>query len=765
METKDQTNQNPEEEITKSQGENSKSVENTDIKKEIDTTLPVEKQEDGEVGKLEEGTETPSQELKDEKETVEVIEVVPDTPEEKTVIHPEAVEETASGEMVEEVVAEEAVVKPEAEDGEKVGEKQEEKEVPETSSDESTGTKEEVKEVVAEEDSQKNADAEVGSEPEKVEGEEDKGEANEKESDDDPKESKPEIKYDELSRDELVEMLETTVNEGEVQQIKTQVVLIKVAYLKLTKKENEQKIANQVEPEEGEVEKEPVIDPLESRYNEAFNVYRKKRKQYLNEQEKIKQENLEAKKVILEELKALIDSEESLRKTYDEFKVLQERWKEIGMVPKGDLNNLWQSYHFFVEKFFDKVKINRELRDLDLKKNMEAKLSLCEKAEELLIENSIIKSFKELQKLHDKWREVGPVPQDKRDELWDRFKSTTDKINERRHEHYLKFQEEQKNNLIAKTALCEKAEEVIAKENNSIKHWQANTTEVTDLLKVWKTLGPAPRKQNDEIWERFKSSLDSFFSAKKEYFQKIKDEQQNNYNLKLDLCTQAEAIKSDTEWRKTTAELINLQKQWKEIGPVPRKYSDKIWKRFRAACDEFFNSKSEFFANIGEHEIDNQKLKEELIEKVKAFVFEGNDKSKNLEVLKGFQREWTNIGHVPIKEKTRLQNDLRAAVNSRLDELKISQAEMQTASYRQRMENIKDKPDSRRILYNERNFLSNKRNKLIEEIGLWENNLGFFAESKKANLLKEEFEKKINKAKGELELLKAKIKFLDQQGD
>jgi hypothetical protein len=347
--------------------------------------------------------------------------------------------------------------------------------------------------------------------------------------------------------------------------------------------------------------------------------------------------------------------------------------------------------------------------------------------------------------------------------LWARFITTTDKINQRRHEHYLKFQEEQKNNLLAKTALCEKAEELITKENTSIKQWQANTVEITDLLKVWKTLGPAPRKNNDEIWERFKSSLDSFFTAKKEYFQTIKEEQQNNYNLKLDLCVQAEALKSSTEWRNTTGELINLQKEWKAIGPVPRKHSDKIWKRFRAACDEFFNNKSEYYGNIGKHEVENQKLKEELIEKVKVFEFEGDDKKKNLELLKGFQREWTNIGHVPIKEKNRLQNDFRSAVNSRLDELKISQAEMQTASYRERMESLKDKPDARRILYNERNYLSNKRNKLIEEIGLWENNLGFFAASKKANLLKEEFEKKIQKAKGELELLKAKIKFLDSQ--
>ena len=830
METKDQTNQNPEGELTQPQAENSQSADNAEAKKQKNTKEPAEKQDAKEIVNEKKEKKTPKKKAKSKKEIAKDPDIIPetpkdeidlvkDTPQEKTpekvdvkteiVKDSEVIPETQKGKTdfpknnSEEKASESVEAKPEPLKGSLIA-----PETPEVEND----SEKEVKEVkeVSEEKTPEDVTENIESEPvsevkKKVEDVKDedkvpevsaveekevkskneekkeveidasetigKGDENHEEleaggHDDEAKESEPEIDYDVLSREELVELLESAVNEGEVQEIKRKVALIKVAFLKLNKIEQEKKIdiVAESEKEEEGVENVPVINPLEMRFDEAFNIYRRKRKEYLAEQDKIKLVNLEAKKVILEELKALIDSEESLRKTYDEFKALQERWKEIGMVPKGDLNNLWQSYHFFVEKFFDKVKINRELRDLDLKKNLEAKIALCEKSEELLLENSIVRSFKELQKLHEKWREVGPAPLDKKDELWDRFKSTTDKINQRRHEHYLEFQEEQKNNLLAKTALCENAEELITKENTSIKHWQTNTAEITDLLKVWKTLGPAPRKNNDEIWERFKSSLDSFFTSKKEYFQKIKEEQQNNYNLKLDLCVQSEALKSSTEWRNTTGELINLQKEWKAIGPVPRKHSDKIWKRFRAACDEFFNSKSEYYGNIGKHETENQKLKEELIEKVKVFEFEGGDKKKSLEVLKDFQREWTNIGHVPIKEKNRLQNDFRSAVNGRLDELKISQTEMQTASYRQRMEGIKDKPDAKRILYNERTYLSNKRNKLIEEIGLWENNLGFFAASKKANLLKEEFEKKILKAKGELELLKAKIKFLDQQG-
>ncbi|MBL7102824.1 MAG: DUF349 domain-containing protein [Bacteroidales bacterium] len=568
--------------------------------------------------------------------------------------------------------------------------------------------------------------------------------------------------YKTFSREELVNVLEEIVKEGEINAIKKKVALIKVAFLNINKEEQQKKYDEFVAGGGDKNKFDTAEDNIEKKFNEAFAIYKAKRQRFLEEQDKIKLQNLETKKIILEELKALIDSEESLKNTYDQFKSLQERWKEIGMVPKNELNNLWQSYHFYVEKFFDKVKINKELRDLDLKKNLEAKIELCEKVEELLLETSILKSFKQLQQYHQQWKEIGPIPQDKKDEIWERFKSATDKINQRRREHYAKFQEEQNNNLLAKTALCERAEEILQKEFTTINEWQDNTNKITELLKVWKTIGSAPRKHNDEIWERFKTSLDTFFSGKKEYFQKIKEEQLNNYNLKLDLCVQAEALKTNTDWKKTTQDLINFQKEWKSIGPVPRKHSDKIWKRFRAACDEFFNNKSDYFANIEKHEADNLKLKEELIKKVEEYEF-GEDKNVNLDVLKGFQREWTDIGHVPIRDKEKVQNEFRNVVNKQLDKLKISKTEIQTLNYKQRIEGMKDNPDTIRVMNNEKFFLSGKRKKLEEEIKLWENNIGFLAKSKKASLLKEEFEKKINKAKGDLEILTAKLKLLDNE--
>lgn len=572
--------------------------------------------------------------------------------------------------------------------------------------------------------------------------------------------------YDGLTREQLVEKLEELVTNPDVNVIKSAVSLVKVAFLKLNKEfkhEEYQKLVEQNVEVEGETTVEtPAIqdDPIEERFKEAFSIYKHNKARYNEEQEKIKVQNLEAKNLILEELKVLINSEETLKKTYDEFKILQDRWKTIGMVPKNDINTLWQNYHFLVEKFFDKVKINKELKDLDLKKNLEAKMQLCEKAEELLLETSIIKSFKQLQQYHEEWKEIGPVPQDKKDELWERFKSATEKINERRREYYTEVQDGQEQNLSAKTILCEQAEQVSVQDVDSIKGWQEASAQITELLKIWKTIGPAPKKQNNEIWARFKTSLDNFFNAKKDFFNKLKEQQMHNYNLKLDLCLQAESLRNSNDWKNTTRELINLQAEWKKIGPVPRKQSDRIWKRFRSACDEFFAAKTDFFKNVQSHEDENLRLKQELVEKVKAFEI-GEDRNKAVDALKDFQRQWMDIGFIPIKEKERIQNEFRAAINKHFEKLKMDSVAMGAQNYRSKIERMsKDAPEANRVIGKERNFLLGKIQQLQEDIKLWENNIGFFAESKTANLLKTEFEKKINKAKEELAQFEAKLKVL-----
>jgi hypothetical protein len=598
METKDQLNQNPENVENQHQEENSKSVESTDknVKDKSDTSeKEVKKSEKTE--KVKKKTPVTKKKKPDEKKTGEVEEQPVEKSEEPVEV---TADETKAGE--------DRIDNEENKPGEDMGEEAKTGELPEVK----TGDGEKSNEAdEASEDKKEETVQEVKEDSDDLHSEDD-----EEEDDDEHEHEYVEEDFDGKTREELVSILEETVKDEDVLKIKKKIALIKVAFHKIDREEQDKK-QDIVTEDDGEAEGETVsqepektVDEIEQRFNNAFAIYRTNRKKFLEEQEKIKQQNLEAKKVILEELKTLIDSEDSLKKTYDEFKTLQEKWREIGMVPKSEVNNLWQNYHFYVERFFDKVKMNKELRDLDMKKNLEAKLELCEKAEELLLESSILKSFKELQNLHHKWKEIGPVPQDKNDEIWERFKSITEKINERRREHYSKLQEEQKNNLLAKTALCEKAEEILSLELNTIKEWQAESEKISELLKVWKTIGRAPRKNNDEIWERFKTSLDTFYSNKKEFFQKIKEEQINNYNLKLDICAQAESMMDSTDWRKTTRDLINLQKEWKSIGPVPRKHSDKIWKRFRAACDTFFNRKSEFFANIYKHEEENIKLKE-----------------------------------------------------------------------------------------------------------------------------------------------------------
>ncbi len=571
-----------------------------------------------------------------------------------------------------------------------------------------------------------------------------------------------EIDFDQLNKQELVEMLEEIVQEKDIPQIKDKVARIKLAFYRLNKEEiNHQKQAFLAGGGKEEDFKH-LPDPLEKRFDDAFAIYRHNRAKYSEELEREKQQNLKKKYEILEELKQLIASEETLKKTYDEFRRLQEKWKEIGVVPANELNNLWQNYHFLVEKFFDKVRINKELRDLDLKKNMEQKVALCEKAEALLEEKSILNSFKKLQQYHDEWREIGPVPRDMKEPLWERFKAATDKINQKRREHYKELHEEQEKNYKAKEALCEEAEKLLAEgQPERIKEWQKMTDKFNELLARWKTIGRAPKTKNDEIWKRFKSSLDTFYANKRSFFTALKESQMENYSKKLALCEKAESLKDSTDWKKTTNELISLQKEWKEIGPVPRKYSDKIWKRFRAACDEFFNRKSDFFKNSHKEEEENLKKKETLIETMLAFEDKGS-KEENLSALKAFQQEWLNIGHVPFHAKDNIYKKYRDAYEKLLQKMNLSQAELTAQGFVTKLEALKKSPEGEQRLLRERSALMAKMKKLKEDITLWENNIGFFSSSKASELVSG-FEKKIERAKKDLQLLKQKIRLIDKE--
>lgn len=574
-----------------------------------------------------------------------------------------------------------------------------------------------------------------------------------------------EIDYEHLNKQELVEALEDIVEEKDVSQIKDQVARIKVAFHNLNKEEIEDKKQEFINAGGNPEDYIASPDPLELRFNNAFSIYKHNKAKYSEELEKKKVENLKEKELILNDLKELINSSDSLKATYDRFQELQEKWKQIGMVPASEYNNLWKNYHFLVEMFFDKVRINKELRDLDLKKNLEKKIELCEKTEALLNEESIIKSFKLLQKYHNDWREIGPVPREMNEEIWERFKNATDKINERRRLHYSELQDKQLENLKEKEVLCDKIEDFMQEAKfTSISEWDKATKHIEELMKTWKTIGRAPKQNNDEIWNRFKGSLDKFYELKRNFFSELKKLQFENYQLKVQICEKAEALKDSTAWKNTTNDLINLQKEWKNIGPVPRKYSDKIWKRFRMACDTFFNNKSEYFKSLKNEEKENLEKKAELIERIRNFK-PLKSKEENINSIKDFQKEWQSIGHVIFKEKDRIYHEYKEAIQFILNKLSLSIDDINATGFIKKVEGLKSSPEGERQLIKEKNVLKNKMKKLQEEVTLWENNIGFFSNSKQSNAFKEEFEKKIDKAKSELKTIKDKIKLINKELD
>ena len=569
------------------------------------------------------------------------------------------------------------------------------------------------------------------------------------------------IALDGLNKLQLVEMLEELVQDSDIQNIKDKVAAIRLHFNKLNKEDMDNEL-DQFLQGGGEAESfQHVEDPIEQRFNAAFGIFKANRAKQNEDLEKQKVENLSKKQAILDELKEIIASDESLKKTYDDFHALQDRWKEIGPVPAAENSNLWNNYHFLVEKFFDKVRIGRELRDLDMKKNLDSKIELCEKAEELLDEKSITKAFKALQKLHEDWKEVGPVPQDKKDEIWERFKAATDKINQIRREHYSKIEEEQTSNLETKKALCDKAEELIAEDYQSVNAWQKKSTELAEIFGIWKTVGPASKKDNEEIWQRFRGTMDTFFAKKKAFFAGLKDRQTENLERKTQLCIEAEALMDSSEWKTVTEQMKKLQEEWKTIGPVPKRHTDKIWKRFRAACDTFFNRKNEHFSGRRTEEDANLAAKKALIEEIKAFQLTPS-RNENMEAIKAFQKRWIEIGYVPMKHKDAINKEYRELIDGLFDMMRKNQNEASTNEFREMMEGWKDDPSANDKVRRERLTLQNRIQKFRDEIAAMENNIGFFSNSKNSELMRAEYEKKINKAKEDLKVLEAKLKIAEE---
>lgn len=559
------------------------------------------------------------------------------------------------------------------------------------------------------------------------------------------------------SKEELLAIFAKMLEERPVQSLRRDVEALKIAFYKLRRAESDaaRRAFVEVGGAEGDFVSEP--DPAELRFKDLFREYRRLRDEFVAGLEAAKEENLKIKLQIIEELKELASSDEMLNQTFNKFRELQHRWKETGVVPQQNVKDLWETYNLHVENFYNFIKINKELRDLDLKKNYEQKLALCEQAEALVLEPSIVEAFHKLQKLHDEWREIGPVANEYKEVLWNRFKEASSRINKQHQEFFENIKQEQLRNLELKSELCVKAEELAQQPLTSRKEWNKASEKLFEIQKVWKTIGFAPKKDNNAIYERFRNACDKFFEAKRTYYAGLKGEMEHNLQLKTELCEAAEALRDSEEWKKTTDELIALQAKWKQTGAVSRRYSDQIWKRFRAACDAFFERKSRHFAAVDDQYGENLRRKEALLEEMAA----ADILAGGFEMIRDFQRRWGEIGFVPIKQKEAIQKRYKEVVDKMFDTLRSSERDRSMDRFKEKVSSLKATGDRR--LRTERDRLYNKVRQLEQDIALLENNIGFFSKSKNAEAMIAEVRAKIERAKQEMQAAIEKVKLIDQE--
>ncbi len=552
--------------------------------------------------------------------------------------------------------------------------------------------------------------------------------------------------YAEFSREQLVDAFEKLL-EQPIEQIKEEAEIIKNSFF--TKHNAEILEQREIFVENGGQKEDFKVEPdkFDDKFKELYDRFKElKHLRNIKLQEE-KQINLEEKYKIIDQIEELINKGETLNRTFEEFYKIRDKWNEIGAVPQADSKALLEKYNFTLQKFYDWVNINKELRDLDLRKNLEQKIRLCEQAEALILETKITKAYNNLQKYHDKWKGIGPVIKDKKEEIWNRFKEASTIINKKHYDYFQELKRQQSDNLKAKELLCEEAENISKAQCTTVKEWQNKTEEINELLKLWKLIGFAPKKFNNQVFERFITARKTFFDNKHEFFQNYADNIEKNLQIKEQLVIEAENLKDSTDWNKTSDLLIELQEKWRNIGAVPKDKKDEIWNRFRTACNHFFERKRENLKNKKEQEIENLNKKNEIIEKIKNLEPSENA-GKSLKALQELQKEWSEIGFVPFKEKDAVYTAYQKALEEKYKSFDISKSKRNEAENKIQIESIVESKQPNKIKF-EIEKVKNNIAKYNSEIITLENNLSFFVKSKNSESILKNFESKIEKLKQE----------------
>ena len=578
-------------------------------------------------------------------------------------------------------------------------------------------------------------------------------------------ETEPQVENEEQARvvyetkEDVLRRLQDIAHSDETPQ-KEEVEYLKASFYKLHIAEREAKLKAYLDAGGDPEQYQYTPDPVEESFKAEMGIIKEKRAKIFKEMEAEKQENLTKKLAIIDRIKAMITTPDEANKNYKEFKALQEQWREIKNVPADKANELWRNYQLYVEQFYDMLRLNSEAREYDFKKNFELKTALCEAAEKLADEEDVISAFHQLQKLHQEYREIGPVAKEQREEIWNRFKAASSVINKRHQQHFEGVRAKEEDNLARKTVLCEKVEAIAAEENKGSGDWEKHTKQIIDIQTEWKTIGFAPQKMNVKIFERFRAACDDFFGRKAAYFKGLKDTFKENADKKRALIEKAKALQDSTDWKSTGDKFIALQKEWKTIGMVPKKLGDQLWAEFLGACNAFFEARNAAGAGQRGEERENLDKKLEIIEKLKAVAEETGDGLA--EKVQKLVEEYNAIGHVPFKEKDKLYKEYHAVLDKLYKDLNISTAKRKLSNFKQNLKQVAERGEN--ALDNERARLFRQYEALKQEIQTYENNLGFLnASSKKGNSLIDEMNRKVQKLKDDMNLVREKIKAIDAE--